>query len=724
MKKGLKIFSLTLLLASLVACNSETSNISSSSISSTSSSPTSITSSNSSSSESSSSIDENLVTKTTELIAKDVANLDLTQDQELNSTFKILAGKGSLTFESGSRKATNLKGETIDTGGRIKSFKQSNNQYLQITVTGKNAKLHLAVQPSNSNSRDFILTDENNAVIDSRANPQGSSSIFEYDLNLEPGVYKYTGSDNIHICYAGLQEDVNLGKEIGFSIQTETVEKDYFVGEEVSTAGLIVEANYDNGAKLNIDSKDYQIDLSNVKSEPGTYPVIIKYKDYSVQQYEVTIHQFSELAVYSDFTISNKKALRFPKVYILNSQIDTSNIIVKAKDGDFEKKLDNPTFSEVKTSSAGAKQLVITGKIGMISQTSSIKLTVIDPAKLTPNSQGEYKVRVSSSSQNGFIDKDKIINFNKIQDAHDFLKACNLDDSTKKVIEIADGTYKEKLYIEIPNVSLVGNIDNPNNVNINYDLASYDKDANNNNVSTYGSSSVTVVEGATNFSASGITFENSKYKSMEEYNSDSNSDKQACAIVVDDDAIFNNCNFIGFQDTLYARLGNQMYYQCKIQGMTDFIFGEDSNVYLNSCDITCLNRNSSTNGGYICTSKPSVKPQVGFFFESCNIVGEQGVTPGTVSLARPWGNLSKITYANCNMDASISKKAYNDNVDNKNPRFDDMSSNLPQNADFSEYNNKGEGAITQAVLGGKILTQEEYNSLNGLVINLFSSLTD
>ena len=190
------------------------------------------------------------------------------------------------------------------------------------------------------------------------------------------------------------------------------------------------------------------------------------------------------------------------------------------------------------------------------------------------------------------------------------------------------------------------------------------------------------------------------------------------------DAIFNNCNFIGFQDTLYARLGNQMYYQCKIQGMTDFVFGEDSNVYLNSCDITCLNRNSSTNGGYICTSKPSVKPQVGFFFESCNIVGEQGVTPGTVSLARPWGNLSKITYANCNMDASISKKAYNDNVDNKNPRFDDMSSNLPQNADFSEYNNKGEGAITQAVLGGKILTQEEYNSLNGLVINLFSSLTD
>jgi hypothetical protein len=154
--------------------------------------------------------------------------------------------------------------------------------------------------------------------------------------------------------------------------------------------------------------------------------------------------------------------------------------------------------------------------------------------------------------------------------------------------------------------------------------------------------------------------------------------------------------------------------------MTDFIFGEDVEAIFNGGTIHCLNRNSTTNGGYICAPKPSsdTSVQVGFFFNNMTITAEEGVTQGTVSLARPWGKFARVTFANCTMPDAISKKAYGDTSDKKNPRFDQMSGNLPTTAHFAEYNNTGDGAITTAVAGGTILTSDEYNNLLAKVNNL------
>jgi hypothetical protein len=38
-----------------------------------------------------------------------------------------------------------------------------------------------------------------------------------------------------------------------------------------------------------------------------------------------------------------------------------------------------------------------------------------------------------------------------------------------------------------------------------------------------------------------------------------------------------------------------------------------------------------------------------------------------------------------------------------------MSGNKPTAASFAEYNNSGDGAISEAVVGGKLLSVDEYN---------------
>ena len=111
-------------------------------------------------------------------------------------------------------------------------------------------------------------------------------------------------------------------------------------------------------------------------------------------------------------------------------------------------------------------------------------------------------------------------------------------------------------------------------------------------------------------------------------------------------------------------------------------------------------------------AETSNKPDYGYIFDSCTLTDDGKLAEGSMSLGRPWGPAATVAYINCSFSKAYSVAAYDGSAKS---RWYDMSGNLPQNADFVEYGSTGEGAITEAVTGGKILTAEqaaEYTKAN------------
>lgn len=82
-----------------------------------------------------------------------------------------------------------------------------------------------------------------------------------------------------------------------------------------------------------------------------------------------------------------------------------------------------------------------------------------------------------------------------------------------------------------------------------------------------------------NFKAYNINFKNT-------YGSGS----QAVAVTANGDQQgFYGCGFYGYQDTLYAKSGNQYYSNCYMEGAVDYIFG-DASAWFGECTI-------ASNGG-------------------------------------------------------------------------------------------------------------------------------
>lgn len=70
---------------------------------------------------------------------------------------------------------------------------------------------------------------------------------------------------------------------------------------------------------------------------------------------------------------------------------------------------------------------------------------------------------------------------------------------------------------------------------------------------------------------------------------------QAIALSAYADSGYYACQFTGFQDTVLAQTGYQLYAGCLIEGATDFIFGQYSPAWFESCDIRVL----SASVGYV-----------------------------------------------------------------------------------------------------------------------------
>ncbi|MEQ8237743.1 MAG: pectinesterase family protein [Cyclobacteriaceae bacterium] len=201
-------------------------------------------------------------------------------------------------------------------------------------------------------------------------------------------------------------------------------------------------------------------------------------------------------------------------------------------------------------------------------------------------------------------------------------------------ILIKPGTYKEKLIVPSTKTNVAFFGENALTTILTYDDYADRLNPFGERLGTSGSSSIFIY--GDGFEATNITFENS-------YGVGS----QAVAVRVDGDQVkFENCRFLGNQDTLYPHGKNsrQYYKNCYIEGTVDFIFGW-STAWFEGCEIFAKNK------GYLTAASTEQTNEFGFIFNNCIITGT--APNGSIYLGRPWRPYAKTVFMNCELSGVI-----------------------------------------------------------------------
>ncbi|MDS0524494.1 pectinesterase family protein [Clostridium sp. SHJSY1] len=284
------------------------------------------------------------------------------------------------------------------------------------------------------------------------------------------------------------------------------------------------------------------------------------------------------------------------------------------------------------------------------------------------------------------VAKDGSGDFINITDAISSIPSNN---KSNIIIYIKNGTYKEKIHIEKPFLSLIG--EDVNRTKITYD--DYAKKTLPNGEAYRTFNSYTIFIGSHDFTAQNLTFENSA----------GNGDifGQAVAVYVEGDkSKFKNCRFLGKQDTLFTGplppkpiegnnfggpmegrprvVGRQYYEECYIEGDIDFIFGSATAVF-NGCEIFSKNKNSKING-YITAASTVEGREFGYVFMNCKLTSD--APKETVYLGRPWRDYAKTVFINCYLGEHIRKEGWHS--------WDKL--NAEKEAYYAEYKSYGPGA--------------------------------
>ncbi|XP_054804508.1 putative pectinesterase/pectinesterase inhibitor 45 [Prosopis cineraria] len=159
------------------------------------------------------------------------------------------------------------------------------------------------------------------------------------------------------------------------------------------------------------------------------------------------------------------------------------------------------------------------------------------------------------------------------------------------------------------------------------------------------------------------------------------------ARVQGDRAVFVNCRFEAFQDTLYALAHRQFYRSCVISGTVDFIFGDAAAIFQN-CIMNI--RKPLDNQQNIVTAQGRMDPRetTAIVLQGCQIKADDSLAPMKDNfksyLGRPWKEYSRTVVMESEIDDIIDPEGW-----------------MEWEGDFAlstlfyaEFNNTGAGANT------------------------------
>ena len=264
----------------------------------------------------------------------------------------------------------------------------------------------------------------------------------------------------------------------------------------------------------------------------------------------------------------------------------------------------------------------------------------------------------------------------------------------QKVIYVKKGVYKEKLIIPswLTNITICG--EDPKNTIITWD------DHANIKMPVGGLDSEAAVKGKPMGTFRTYTLKiQGSYITIKDITIENNAARlgQAVALHTEGDHILiQNCRLLGNQDTVYTGVGGTRvaFYDCYIEGTTDFIFGP-STVWFENCEI------HSKINSYITAASTPANQKYGYIFYKCRLTAEPGVDK--VYLGRPWRPFAYTLFLNCEMGKHIRPEGW----------YNWGKQSNEQTARYCEYGNYGPGASTKnRVAWSHQLTKKEASKIN------------
>lgn len=158
----------------------------------------------------------------------------------------------------------------------------------------------------------------------------------------------------------------------------------------------------------------------------------------------------------------------------------------------------------------------------------------------------------------------------------------------------------------------------------------------------------------------------------------------------------------GYQDTLLAQTGNQVYAKCYIEGAVDFIFGQHARVWIDGSDlrvsgvgaITANGRASSSDVSYYVINRSSVAAKSGTTIAS-----------GSIYLGRPWSQYARVVFQKTVLSAIINSAGW---------EVWSSSTSNTGGVTFEEYGNTGAGASgTRASFSSKLSSAVSISTILG-----------
>ena len=283
------------------------------------------------------------------------------------------------------------------------------------------------------------------------------------------------------------------------------------------------------------------------------------------------------------------------------------------------------------------------------------------------------------------VSRDGTGEFRTIDEA---IEVCRAFMDYTKVIYVKKGVYKEKLIIPswLTNITICG--EDRDNTIITWD------DHANIKMPVGGLDSEAAVKGKPMGTFRTYTLKvQGSYITLKDITIENNAAKLGQAVTLHtegDHILVQNCRLLGNQDTVYTGVGGTRvaFYDCYIEGTTDFIFGP-SIAWFQNCEI------HSKANSYITASTPAGQ-KYGYVFYKCRLTADKDVDK--VYLGRPWRPFAATIFMDCELGKHIRPEGWHNWNNAKNE----------ETARYAEYGNKGEGASTKnRVKWSKQLSKKE-----------------